>query len=107
MEKSTKDLIKAVTAKRERLGLSLRKLADTIGISFSTLSRLERFDSIPDTNTMVRLVNWLQEDSAVSGQLFEKAAEVHFRAAKQIDSKTAASLVRAANLIKHKFRVET
>lgn len=103
MKNPTKALIVAMQRKREAAGMSIRKLADVIGVSFSTLSRLERFESEPDTNTRVRIINWLQKDAEDIGIAFENVASVHFRASKQIDSKTTECLVRAASLIKEKF----
>uniref|UniRef100_UPI0026132F92 helix-turn-helix domain-containing protein n=1 Tax=Asticcacaulis sp. TaxID=1872648 RepID=UPI0026132F92 len=52
-------LIKAVIEKRNRLSLSIRALSAQVGISFSTLARLERGAGLPDNNSKIRLLEWL------------------------------------------------
>jgi len=104
MDKETKKFIEAVIAKREAEGLSLRKLADITQVSFSTLSRLQRFEGSPDNNTKVRLVNWLGADQAARlGLKSERIASVHFRASKNVDSKTIEALMEAALILKNKI----
>jgi transcriptional regulator with XRE-family HTH domain len=44
-----------------RAGRSLRDLAGEVGVSASTLSRIERGER-PDVWTLLRLADWLQED---------------------------------------------
>lgn len=48
---------------RERSGLNVREAADVIGISYSTLSRLENADSAPDARTFMAILNWLVKGS--------------------------------------------
>ena len=100
MDKKVKLLIKAVKEKRERLGLSFRKLSDICSVSFPTLSRLEKLESEPDDNTKIRLINWLGEDATKVGITSQLIAEVHFRASKNVDSKTAECLIELANAVK-------
>lgn len=45
-------------ARRRERRLSLRDLADQIGVSFNTLSRVER-GHVPDLKTYERIVDWL------------------------------------------------
>ena|SRR5579859_144637 len=103
MEKSSKSLIEALKNKRQKLGLSLRKLSEQIGVSFSTLSRLERDGSEPDNNTRIRIINWLGDEARELGIDHMQVAMVHFRAAKNIDSKLVKSLVKVSRLVQKQF----
>ena len=67
MTRDLKRLIKAMTAKRESEGLSLRRLADQTGVSFASLSRLERGEVEPDPTTRARVLNWLGPIAAKTG----------------------------------------
>ena len=87
MTKSDTKLIAAVKAKREREGLSIRALATKIGMSFSSLARIERGDGSPDNNSKIRLLEWLGSDAGAAGVGFEDVAFVHFRAAKNLPSR--------------------
>jgi Zn-dependent peptidase ImmA (M78 family)/DNA-binding XRE family transcriptional regulator len=93
-------LIRAVKRKREAEGLSIRALSDAIGISFSTLARIERGEGQPDNNSKIRLLEWLgaaAEDAELS---FDKVAFVHFRAGKNIRSSTVHTLLKAADSLR-------
>jgi transcriptional regulator with XRE-family HTH domain len=103
MDNFEKRLIKAVIDKRNRLGLSIRSLSGHVGISFSTLARLERGDGLPDNNSKIRLLEWLGEDAQELGLNFERAALVHFRAMKNVQSATVQALLKAADCLKDKF----
>lgn len=103
MSKFEEKLIKAVTEKRNRLGLSIRSLSAQVGISFSTLARLERGAGLPDNNSKIRLLEWLGEEAQDLGLNFERAAFVHFRAMKNVQSGTVQALLRAADCIKENF----
>ena len=48
-----------VKRQRQRLGLSLREVATTTGVSASTLSRVENGVGTPDSATLARLAQWL------------------------------------------------
>lgn len=96
-------LIKAVIEKRNRLGLSIRALSVQVGISFSTLARLERGDGLPDNNSKIRLLEWLGDDAQELGLDFERAAFVHFRAMKNVQSGTVQALLKAADCLKDEF----
>ena len=93
-------LVEAVRRKREAAGLSIRALSATVGISFSTLARIERGDGLPDNNSRVRLIEWLGGDAEEAGLAFDRVAFVHFRAMKNIRSSTVQTLLRAAECIK-------
>lgn len=95
-----KKLVAALKSKREEEGLSLRKLAAQIGISFSTLARIERGDGEPDNNSALRIIEWLGNEAEELGLGFDNVAMVHFRAAKNVSSKTIEYLLEAANHIK-------
>jgi transcriptional regulator with XRE-family HTH domain len=93
-------LIAAVVKKREREGLSIRGLATAVGISFSTLARIERGEGQPDNNSKIRLLEWLGPDAEKAGLTFDNVAFVHFRAGKNIRSGTVKTLLRAADCLR-------
>jgi transcriptional regulator with XRE-family HTH domain len=91
-----KNLVAAMKSRREAEGLSLRALADRINVSFSTLARIERGQGAPDHNSRLRILNWLGEHASELQVDVGHVALVHFRATKNIGSKTAECLVQAA-----------
>lgn len=93
-------LVGAVKRKREADGLSLRALSAVVGISFSTLARIERGDGLPDNNSKIRLLEWLGPAAEEAGLAFENVALVHFRAGKNVRSSTVHALLRAADCLK-------
>jgi transcriptional regulator with XRE-family HTH domain len=93
-------LVDAVRRKREAEGLSIRALSAIVGISFSTLARIERGDGLPDNNSKIRLLEWLGADAEEAGLTFDNVAFVHFRAAKSVRSSTVQALLRAADCIR-------
>ena len=96
-------LIRAVIRKREAEGLSIRGLSAAVGISFSTLARIERGDGQPDNNSKIRLLEWLGPDAEVAGLTFDNVAFVHFRAGKNIRSSTVKALLRAADCLRERL----
>ena len=96
-------LVLALKAKRQAEDLSLRKLSKVIGVSFSTLARIERGDGEPDNNTALRIIEWLGRDAEDVGLSFDNVALVHFRAAKNASSKTIECLLNAANILKRQY----
>ncbi len=106
MALENKSLVEAVKRKREREGLSIRALASIVGVSFSSLARIERGDGTPDNNSQIRLLEWLGEDGRESGLKFEDVAFVHFRANKNASSKTIQCLLKVAELLKEQSRQE-
>jgi transcriptional regulator with XRE-family HTH domain len=93
-------LIRAVKSKREAEGLSIRALSEAVGVSFSTLARMERGEGQPDNNSKIRLLEWLGADAEDAGLGFDNVAFVHFRAGKNIRSSTVRSLLRAADCLR-------
>lgn len=93
-------LVEAVRRKREVEGLSLRALSAVVGISFSTLARIERAEGLPDNNSKIRLLEWLGPVADEEGLGLENVALVHFRAAKNVRSFTVQALLRAAECLK-------
>ncbi|WP_038382726.1 helix-turn-helix domain-containing protein [Bradyrhizobium elkanii] len=89
-------LIRAIKRKREAEGLSIRALSAAVGVSFSTLARIERGEGQPDNNSKIRLLQWLGADADEAGLGFDNVAFVHFRAGKNIQSSTVHALLRAA-----------
>ncbi|MHC4044807.1 helix-turn-helix domain-containing protein [Bradyrhizobium sp. 23AC] len=93
-------LIRAVKRKREADGLSIRALSTAIGVSFSTLARIERGEGLPDNNSKIRLLQWLGPDAEEAGLGFDRVAFVHFRAGKNVQSSTVRILLRAAECLR-------
>jgi len=93
-------LIETLQSKRNAEGLSLRKLSAKIGVSFSTLARIERGDGEPDNNSLLRILDWLGVDGEEAGLKFENVALVHFRASKNVSSQTTKFLLEAAHVLK-------
>jgi transcriptional regulator with XRE-family HTH domain len=93
-------LVTSIKQKREADGLSIRALSAIVGISFSTLARIERGEGLPDNNSKIRLLEWLGEEADEAGLKFENVAFVHFRAAKNVRSSTVQTLLRAAESIR-------
>lgn len=86
-------LATAVENKRRFLSLGLRAAAKEIGISYPTLSRVEK-GSIPDLDTFFLLCTWLNVDAEefISGgdkeELSEEKIIAHFRADRLLDPET-------------------
>src|SRR5436305_1647402 len=99
-------LVEAVARKREAEGLSIRALSAVVGVSFSTLARIERGDGLPDNNSKIRLLEWLGPDAEEGGLTFDNVAFVHFRAGKNARSATVQALLRAAECLKREIAVE-
>lgn len=77
-----------------------------IGVSFSTLARIERGDGEPDNNSRIRILERLGEDARALGLSFESVALVHFRASKNINSKTVHCLLQVAYALKRQYGSE-
>jgi transcriptional regulator with XRE-family HTH domain len=97
-------LVEAVRRKREAEGLSIRALSAIVGVSFSSLARIERGEGIPDNNSKIRLLEWLGPDAEEAGLGFDQVALVHFRAAKNVRSNTVQTLLRAAEFFRRAGR---
>jgi len=93
-------LVQAVKRKREALGLSVRALSKAVGISFSSLARIERGEGQPDNNSKIRLLQWLGPDAEDAGLAFDNVAFVHFRAAKNVRSSIVQILLKAADCLR-------
>jgi transcriptional regulator with XRE-family HTH domain len=59
MPELTSNLGATLRTRRREQGLSLRDLADATGVSFNTLSRVER-GHMPDLRNFQRIVDWLE-----------------------------------------------
>lgn len=90
-------LVQALKDKRDAEGLSVRALSEKIGVSFSSLARILRGEGEPDNNSTIRILGWLGSDAGDANLQMEGVALVHFRAAKNVSSKTVECLIRAAN----------
>jgi transcriptional regulator with XRE-family HTH domain len=93
-------LVRAVKTKREAEGLSIRGLSAAVGVSFSTLARIERGEGQPDNNSKIRLLEWLGAYAEEAGLSFDNVALVHFRAGKNIRSSTVRTLLKAADCLR-------
>jgi len=90
-----------IKSKRGKTGL--RTLAAEIGVSASTLSRIEQ-GNLPDIDTYLKLCQWLE----VSPEFFTKAKKndedakvdviAHLRADKTLPPNTAEALIQMINL---------
>lgn len=56
-------LITDITVARIEADLSIRQLGGIIGVSFSTLARIERGEGRPSLETRVALLGWLGRDA--------------------------------------------
>lgn len=99
-------LASRVKDKRERLGYSLRRLSEAVGVGFSTLSRLERHEGRPDHNTIVRLLSWLGDDGDDLNFEVQEVALVHFRVDKNVDGRIVHAMVQVARHITSEFKEE-
>lgn len=97
----TKKFSDMIKSKRGNIGL--RTLAKEIGISASTLSRIEQ-GNLPDIDTYLRLCNWLEVSSEffTISNLKEKTSKsgviAHLRADKTLPPDTAEALIQMINL---------
>ncbi|WP_034857981.1 helix-turn-helix domain-containing protein [Sinorhizobium sojae] len=103
MNEFEEKLVRAVREKREREGFSIRALSGIVGISFSTLARIERGDGSPDNNSKIRLLEWLGPDADAHELGFDQVAFVHFRAGKNASSGTVQTLLRAAACLRQHY----
>jgi transcriptional regulator with XRE-family HTH domain len=106
MNDQTVLLLNLMKEKREAHGYSIRKLSSVIGVSFSTLARIERRDGEPDNNTKIRILEWLGNDARNAGLYFDSVALVHFRARKQVGSETVQALLIVANYLKQEYGID-
>jgi transcriptional regulator with XRE-family HTH domain len=88
--------------KSKRGNIGLRQLSSEIGVSPSTLSRVEQ-GSLPDIETYLKLCNWLE----VSSEFFTVHSEdrgeknvviAHLRADTSLPKSTAEALIQMINL---------
>jgi transcriptional regulator with XRE-family HTH domain len=106
MDAATKKLIEAFQQKRQAEGYSLRKLSTVIGVSFSSLARMERGEGEPDHNSRIRILEWLREEAEALGLPFERVAHVHFRASKNIDTKTIHGLLQVTTVLEREYGIK-
>lgn len=99
-------LVLAIKRKREAEGLSIRALSVAVGISFSSLARIERGEGLPDNNSKIRLLEWLGADAEDAGLGFDNVAFVHFRAGKNVRSLTVRTLLKAADCLRQTLGTE-
>jgi len=89
--------------KSKRGGMGLRALASEIGISASTLSRVEQ-GNLPDIDTYLKLCTWLEVPSdfftITNSDEENTKVEViaHLRADKTLSPETSEALIQMINL---------
>ena len=95
---SIQTLGRMIAEKRAALGYGLRKVAEDIGVSHGTLSRVER-GYLPDLDTFGKICHWLEVDpgevlgtKAATSKTIAPAISVHFRKDQAIQPKTADAL---------------
>lgn len=97
----TKKFSEMVKSKRGRVGL--RTLATEIGISASTLSRIEQ-GNLPDIDTYLKLCKWLEvtsdffSTSNLNKDIGKVGVIAHLRADKSLSPDTAEALIQMINL---------
>lgn len=105
---NTPELGRAIKRHRDELKMSLRDVADEIGVSASTLSRIENGTGKPDADNIARITRWLDMpvDRVMSnrpGKSVEpvvyypheatpEIVEAHLRADKKLTPETAKAL---------------
>jgi transcriptional regulator with XRE-family HTH domain len=104
---NTAELGRAIKRHREELKMSLRDVADEIGVSASTLSRIENGTGKPDADNIARITGWLDmpvdrvmsnQRSAVEPVVYypheatPEIVEAHLRADKKLSPETAKAL---------------
>jgi transcriptional regulator with XRE-family HTH domain len=104
---NTAELGRAIKRHREELKMSLRDVADEIGVSASTLSRIENGTGKPDADNIARITRWLDMpvDRVMSNQRSDVEAvvyypheatpeivEAHLRADRNLSPETAKAL---------------
>jgi transcriptional regulator with XRE-family HTH domain len=100
-----KDLGKLVREKRKANKLTLEEVAERIGVSAATLSRLERqqvkaLNISPDTRTITAIASWLGVSidgfSGIEEKLAQRSTpdliEAHLRADRKLDPEAAEKL---------------
>jgi transcriptional regulator with XRE-family HTH domain len=90
-----------IKSKRGKIGL--RQLSTEIGVSPSTLSRVEQ-GNLPDIDTYIKLCKWLEvspnyftDDNLVDSNS-KNGVIAHLRADKTLPSATAEALIQMINL---------
>ncbi|MEO0525942.1 MAG: helix-turn-helix transcriptional regulator [Bacteroidota bacterium] len=98
----TEKFSRMIKSKRGKIGL--RNLANDIGISASTLSRVEQ-GNLPDIDTYLKLCNWLEVSSdyflmnrELSDTDSHKGVIAHLRADKTLPPTTSEALIQMINL---------
>ena len=104
---NTAELGRAIKRHREELKMSLRDVADEIGVSASTLSRIENGTGKPDADNIARITRWLDMpvDRVMSSQGTDvepvvyypheatpEIVEAHLRADRNLSPETAKAL---------------
>jgi transcriptional regulator with XRE-family HTH domain len=104
---NTHELGRAIKRHREEMKMSLRDVADEIGVSASTLSRIENGTGKPDADNIARITRWLDmpvdrvmgnQGSDVEPVVYypheatPEIVEAHLRADKKLSPETAKAL---------------
>jgi transcriptional regulator with XRE-family HTH domain len=101
------DLAARVRARRRELGIGMRAAAKQIGMSASTLSRVEAGGHLPGRENLFRLQAWLEPEAGgddeprephAPGASTMEAIELHLRADPDLATEDAEALARMVRL---------
>ena len=101
------DLAARVRAHRRDLGIGMREAARQIGVSASTLSRVEGGGHLPDRENLFRFQRWLEPEAGgrdeprephAPGASTLEAIELHLRADPGLAPEDAVALARMVRL---------
>jgi transcriptional regulator with XRE-family HTH domain len=107
-----------IGARRRSHGLSQRQAAAEIGVSASTLSRLENGSHLPHREPLLRIAQWLNvplewaaEGAARAGSGVQhsemstvEAVELHLRADRSVSTADADALIESFRLLYERLR---
>ena len=111
-------LASRIGAKRRSQGLSQRAAASAIGVSASTLSRIERGGHLPHREPLLRIARWLDVPIELAADIDSdtgervhpagispvEAVELHLRADPDLSSPDAETLIATLHLLYQRFK---
>src|SRR4026207_239762 len=116
---NTQELGRAIKRRREELKMSLRDFADEIGVSASTLSRIENGTGKPDADNIARITGWLdmpvdrvmsnRQGSDIEPVIYypheatPEIVEAHLRADRNLSPETAKALSELFRVASQQF----
>ena len=107
-EPAASKLAGALKARRRAKRLTLRDLSDQIGVSFNTLSRVER-GHIPDFKNFQRITEWLEMPASMFTEDDVSTPEViarHLRSDRRLSDEHAAQIVTVVEEMYRRLKAE-